>query len=73
MAQRFEHCRLSGSHITYLGRSGIFENKSDKPWSESKAWDMLQKEGWELVSVISDSSTGEITAFFKRLVEPETE
>ncbi|MCJ7623636.1 MAG: hypothetical protein MUO76_09050, partial [Anaerolineaceae bacterium] len=53
MTQRFEHCSLEGSRITYLGRAGLFEDKKDKSMSEYAAWDYLEKEGWELISTIS--------------------
>jgi hypothetical protein len=67
MAQRFEHCQLAGSKITYLGRTGIFEDKSDGTRNEFKAWDYLEKEGWELVTVVTDKK-GQQVAYFKRPV-----
>jgi hypothetical protein len=67
MAQRFEHCRLIGNRITYLGRAGIFEDKKDKTRGEFNAWDYLEKEGWELVSVVTDKD-GQQVAYFKRPV-----
>jgi len=67
MAQRFEHCRLTGTKIAYLGRAGMFEDKGDQAGSEARAWDHLEKEGWELVSVAVDKS-GEHAAYFKRPV-----
>ncbi len=64
MAQRFEYCRLEGSQIVYLGRDGAFEKKRDKVWNEFRAWDFLEKEGWELVSVVG--AAGDHVAYFKR-------
>lgn len=65
MAQRFEHCRLIGGRIMYLGRDGIFEDKVDQTWNEYTAWDYLEKQGWELVSVVADQD-GRHVAYFKR-------
>jgi len=67
MAHRFEHCRLIGARITYLGRAGIFEDKRDQTWNEFSAWDHLEKEGWELVSVVANKD-GQHVAYFKRPV-----
>lgn len=67
MAQRFEHCRLVGTKIEYLGRAGMFEDKGDSAGNEHKAWDQLEKDGWELVSVVPDKSGGH-AAYFKRPV-----
>ena len=65
MAQAFEHCKLSGGAITYLGRTGLFEDKADQAGNETKAWDKLEKEGWELVSVVADNE-GRLIHYFKR-------
>jgi hypothetical protein len=65
MTQRFEHCRLTGTQVQYLGRTGLFEDKSDSSGSEAKAWDWLEKQGWELVTVVSDKD-GNPVAYFKR-------
>ena len=65
MAHQFEHCRLIGTQITYLGRDQVFENKHDRTWNEFRAWDLLEKEGWELVSVVADAD-GRHVAYFKR-------
>ncbi len=67
MAQRFEHCRLVGTGITYLGRTGLFEDKGDKTGNEFQAWDYLEKEGWELVAVVNDDK-GRPVSYFKRPV-----
>jgi len=64
MAQRFEHCRLLNNKIAYLGRAGIFEDKGDSAGSEAKAWDQLEKDGWELVTVVADKDGP--AAYFKR-------
>ena len=66
MAQRFEHCRLVDTKIEYLGRAGLFEDKKDKSGSETKAWDCLEKDGWELVAVVSGRRPP--VAYFKRPV-----
>jgi hypothetical protein len=50
MAQRVEHCRLVGTGITTLGRTGLSEDKGDTTGNEFRAWDYLEREGWELVS-----------------------
>lgn len=65
MTQRFEHCSLEGSRITYLGRDGLFEDKKDKSLSAYTAWDLLEKDGWELVSAISNQE-GNPIFYFKR-------
>ncbi len=65
MNQRFEHCRLTGSRIVYLGRDGLFEDRSDRTGSEFAAWDFLEKEGWELVTATIDKN-GATTFYFKR-------
>ena len=70
MDQRFEHCRLHRSRITYLGRDGLFEDKSDRAGSEYAAWDFLEKQGWELVSATTDKN-GAPTFYFKRPFKPQ--
>ena len=65
MAQHFEHCKLTGTRIEYLGRVGLFEDKKDATGSEARAWDFLEKQGWELVTVVP-SARGEAVAYFKR-------
>jgi hypothetical protein len=67
MAQRFEHCRLAEGKIAYLGRTGLFEDKGDAAGHESRAWDHLEKDGWELVAVVADKE-GKHSAYFKRPV-----
>jgi hypothetical protein len=68
MAQRFEHCQLIGTRITYLGRDGLFEDKRDKAGNKFRAWDYLEKKGWELVSVVTGRD-GRPVAYFKRPVK----
>ncbi len=65
MNQRFEHCRLHGSRIIYLGRDGLFEDRTDRTGSEFAAWDFLEKEGWELVAAVSEKNN-EMSFYFKR-------
>jgi len=67
MAQRFEHCRLADNKITYLGRTGLLEDKGDSVRNEAGAWDHLEKDGWELVAVVSDKNDQHV-AYFKRPV-----
>ena len=67
MTPRFEHCQLVGTRIIYLGRTGIFEDKRDTSWNEASAWDHLEKDGWELVTVATDKN-GQLVAYFKRPV-----
>jgi hypothetical protein len=63
--QRWQHCRLKGNHIQFLGASGIFDNKGDAHLTERGAWNRLEEEGWQLVSAVADSE-GEFVFFFKR-------
>jgi hypothetical protein len=72
MSIRFEHCRLVGNKIEYLGRVGIFEDKNDAIRSAAHAWDFLENDGWELVSVIIDSD-GHVAHYFKRPAVPENQ
>lgn len=65
--QRFEHCKLEGTRIIYLGRAGVLEDKRDRPLNPFWAWDYLEKEGWELVTVVIEA--GEHVAYFKRPFE----
>ncbi len=65
MAQLFEHCKLVGTQIVYLGRVGVFEDKGDRSANEAAAWDKLEKDGWELVTVVTDAE-GKLVPFFKR-------
>ena len=63
--QKWEHCKLEGSKISFLGAAGVFENKADAHISKRAAWSKLEDEGWELVSVTLDAE-GEQVFFFKR-------
>ena len=68
MAQRFEHCRVEGTRVTYLGRAGLFEDKRDQALSEFAVWDRLENQGWELVTVVVDRD-GQHVAYLKRPVQ----
>ncbi|NDJ52739.1 MAG: hypothetical protein GYB68_06600 [Chloroflexi bacterium] len=63
MAQNWEHCRLKGTTVTMMSRRFL----GRKEWNLSKveAWDELEDDGWELVSVVADKS-GDLQYFFKR-------
>ncbi len=65
MAQLFEHCKLVGTQIVSLGRVGVFEDKGARSANEAAAWDKLEKDGWELVTVLADAD-GKFVPFFKR-------
>jgi hypothetical protein len=67
MSRRFEHCKLEGTRITYLGRAGVFEDKRDRTASAFRAWAYLEDEGWELVAVLNEM--GQHVAYFKRPAE----
>ena len=66
MAQQFEHCKLEGTRIRYLGSGGVFEINRAQSTDSFWAWHYLEKEGWELVSVLIEG--GEQVAYFKRPV-----
>jgi hypothetical protein len=53
--QRWQHCKLEGNHVSFLGAAGVFENKGDSHIGHRAAWSKLEDEGWELVSVVTDS------------------
>jgi hypothetical protein len=65
---KFEHCRLVGNRIKYLGRTGLLDDKKDTPLSEKRAWNRMERDGWELVSAVTNQE-GEIEFYFKRLSE----
>ncbi len=69
MRQHWQHCKLEGSRVTFLGAAGVFENKADAHLGNRSAWSKLEDEGWELVSAVSDPE-GEVTFFFKRPAPP---
>ncbi|MFP4344235.1 MAG: hypothetical protein ACLFU8_06055 [Anaerolineales bacterium] len=65
----WQHCRLQGNRVTFLGARGVFENKKDAHMSARAAFDTLEDEGWELVTVLPDpEGEGEFIYFFKRPV-----
>ncbi len=60
------HVFLPSSQIGCIwGARGVFEDKGDRSASEAAAWDKLEKDGWELVSVVADAE-GKLVPFFKR-------
>lgn len=63
--QKWQHCKLEGNRVRYLGAAGLFENKGDAHMGERKAWSRLEDEGWEMVSVITNPD-GEPVFYFKR-------
>lgn len=63
--QRWQHCKLEGHRVTFLGAAGVFENKADSHLGHRTAWSKLEDEGWELVSVVTDTE-GESVFYFKR-------
>ncbi len=65
--QKWEYCKLQGHQITFLGAAGLFENKEDQVFGDRNAWNRMEEEGWELVSVVMNSKD-ETIAFFKRPV-----
>ena len=65
MMQKWQHCKLRGNRVSFMGAAGMFENKADAHIGERAAWSKLEDEGWELVSVVADPE-GEFVCFFKR-------
>ncbi len=71
--QKWQHCRLQGNRIDYLGAAGVFENKRDAHLSARAAFSRLENDGWQLVSVQPDpQKDGEWIYFFKRLISDES-
>ena len=68
--QQWQHCKLEGNRVTFLGAAGVFDNKADAHLSHRSAWSKLGEDGWELVSVM-DGLEGEPVFYFKRPVPPE--
>ena len=64
--QRWQHCKLVGNKVSFLGASGVFDNRADAHLSNRTAWSKLEEEGWELVTAIVAPETEELTFFFKR-------
>ncbi|HNT75219.1 MAG TPA: hypothetical protein PKH77_09390 [Anaerolineae bacterium] len=64
---KWQHCKLQKSRVTFLGASGVFENKRDVYVREPSAFSNLEDEGWELVTVLPDPD-GDFVYFFKRPV-----
>ena len=67
----WQHCKLEGNRVSYLGAAGMFENKADAHIGSRSAWSKLEDGGWELVSVVTDPD-GELVYFFKRPAPEET-
>lgn len=63
--QRWQHCKLEGNRVSFLGAAGVLDNKSDAYVGERSAWKKLEEEGWELVSVVLDLE-GVPVFYFKR-------
>lgn len=63
--QKWQHCKLEGSKIHYLGATGVFDNKADARISHRTAWSKLENEGWELVCAAMGND-GDLVYFFKR-------
>ncbi len=68
--QRWEHCRLEGNNLHFLG-AGLLENRKDRHLTERGAWDQIYSDGWELVSVVPDPESGPHTFYFKRPAQDE--
>ena len=68
--QKWQHCKLEGSRVEFLGAAGVFDNKADSHLGERAAWNKLENDGWELVGVGSNPE-GEFVFFFKRPVPAE--
>ncbi|MDY0018702.1 MAG: hypothetical protein RBT47_01735 [Anaerolineae bacterium] len=63
--QKWQHCKLHGNRITFLGAAGVFDNKADAYLTERTAFGKLEDTGWKLVSVLPDSEDG-FVYFFRR-------
>lgn len=63
--QKWQHCKLQGSKVSFLGAAGLFENRGDQHVGERAAWSKLEDEGWELVGVIYVPEEGPVF-YFKR-------
>ncbi len=62
---RWQHCKLQKNRVSFLGASGVFENKKDVYVSEEAAFSHLEDNSWELVTVLTDPD-GDFVYFFKR-------
>jgi hypothetical protein len=63
--QTWEHCKVVGNRLYYLGAS-ILENRMDHKLSDRAAWDYIERERWELVTVVYDPEHNELVHYFKR-------
>lgn len=65
--QKWQHCKLQGSRVEFLGAAGVFENRADAHLNPQAAFSRLEDDGWKLVSVLPDPQTeGEFIYFFRR-------
>jgi len=69
--QRWQHCKLEGNRVSFLGAAGVFEDKGDSHLRHRAAWSKLEDEGWELVSVVTDPE-GKAVFYFKRPASAES-
>ncbi len=65
---KWEYCTLVGRRVAYLGAEKLFDNKADAYSSDRHAWDDLERNGWELVTVVANQG-GELVHYFKRRLE----
>jgi len=68
--QRWQHCRLKGARVRFLGAAGVFEDKADSYLSERSAWSKLEDDNWELVSAVMGPDE-KFVYFFKRPALPK--
>ena len=68
--QKWQHCKLVGNRVSFLGAAGVFNNKSDSHLGERSAWKKLEEDGWQLVSAVPGEE-GATIFYFKRLAPPE--
>jgi hypothetical protein len=68
--QKWQHCKLEGNRVSFLGASGVFNNKADAYIGERSAWHKLEEEGWQLVSAVPGED-GETVFYFKRPAPPD--
>ncbi len=68
--EKWQHCKLDGNRVVFLGARGVFENKADAYSTQRGAWGVLEDAGWQLVAVVPDAK-GELVYFFKRPISQE--
>ena len=70
--QKWQHCKLQGNRVEYLGAAGVFDNKRYSHLTARAAFSKLENDGWQLVNVQPDpQKEGEWIYFFKRLLSGE--